>query len=257
VFQRAQNVSGILRAWLPAVPAERFHVVTVPPPSAPRSLLWERFASVVGVDPEVCEKPPPTNNESIGQASAGLVRLLNLELGKLTLSDYRAVVKTELAARVLSERAKVEPRANTNHALRTFAARVNTANRDAIVAAGVEVTGDLDDLPTEAGPAPEGTGDDLVMPTAEQYLESAAFAIPRMHEVMHKRARKLRKLDVEVEDALAEMPELPAEFDASRWSAALDPVDAAVRELAAVVRVAIELQRRLYTKQDEKKAKRD
>lgn len=250
VFQRAQNVAGILDAWLRVIPPERFHIVTVPPPGSPRTLLWERFASAVGVDPAVCDRPPPTSNESIGQASAGLVRLLNLELGKLTLSDYRSIIKTELAAKALSERANVEQRADTNPDLRAFAARTNAANREAIVAAGVDVVGDLEDLPCEPATGPDDGA--LRAPTPREYLETAAFAIPRMHQVVQRRARKLRRLEVEIEDALVDLPPGPAgEPPATRWDAEADPVQAAVRELAAVVRVAIELQRRIYAKQDE------
>ncbi|UYM07070.1 hypothetical protein [Solicola gregarius] len=250
VFRRAQDVESILERWLQFVPADHVHVVTVPPSSAPRTLLWERFASVLGVDPAACAKPPPTNNESIGQASAGLVRLVNLELGDITVSE-RSTVKTELANRILAMRVSEEPRARTSRALREFAAHANQQSRDAIASTGVDLVGDLGDLPVVAAHPPDEGPDELRMPTNDEYLEAAAFAIPHLHAVVDKRARRLRKKAVAVDDVLDRLPP-PTETKPSRWADAADPLDAAVKELTAVVRVAIDLQQRIYALQDGK-----
>lgn len=251
VFQRAQNVSRMLGRWLTWVPPERFHVVTVPSGSAPRSLLWERFASVVGVDPAVCDKAPPTDNESIGAASADLVRRLNLELGQLTLSDYRAIIKTELATKILSRRAGQESRARTNQALRDFAARTNQKTRDAVTAAGVDVVGDLDDLPVVPATGRVDEPDELTVPSDEELRDAAAFAIPRLRDALVRRARRHdRAGGTEGRDLVATLTDLPATMDAARWDSAPDPLHGAVEELASVVRVGIELQRRKYARQD-------
>ena len=253
VFRRAQDVETILQRWLAFLPADHIHVVTVPPPTASRTLLWERFASVVGVDPSVCSNPPPSNNESIGQASAGLVRLVNLALGDITVSE-RSTVKTELANRILAMRVSVEPRAATNFALRKFAASANQHSRDAIEAAGVDVVGDLDDLSVDPGSPPDDELDEIHMPTTEEFLEAAAFAIPHMHAVVDKRARRLRKSDVAVDDLLEGLP-APVETSPDQWGDAADPLDAAVDELTTVVRVAIDLQQRIYALDDKKRKK--
>ena len=49
-FMRAQDIQYILATWGLYLPPERIHLVTVPS-GADRTLLWERFAGVVGVDP--------------------------------------------------------------------------------------------------------------------------------------------------------------------------------------------------------------
>lgn len=247
VFHRAQNIQSIMDTWLEFVPPERFHIVTVPPSTAPKTLLWERFASVIGVDPSVATLPPPTSNESIGAASADLMRRLNLELGPLKLSDYRPTVKTALAAKALPERAKLESRARTNQQLRDFAARTNAMARDAITSAGVQLVGDLDDLPIVAAQAPDDGPDDLTVPADEEILESVAFAIPKMRELIRRRTKQLDEAGIDTEELRAPLADLPRNPKPKRWRGADDPVHAAVLELAGIIRVAIELQRMVYT----------
>ena len=50
-FWRQQDAPQILSRWLQVLPADRIHVVTVPQRGAPRDLLWDRFANVVGLRP--------------------------------------------------------------------------------------------------------------------------------------------------------------------------------------------------------------
>ncbi|MDN5851970.1 MAG: hypothetical protein L0K86_03825 [Actinomycetia bacterium] len=244
VLQRAQNVGKMLRRWLDAVPPERFHVVTVPSSDSPRSVLWERFASVVGVDPAVCSEPAPKSNTSLGHASTALLRMLYLEIGHLTTSE-RATIKRRLAQQVLSERASIEPRAHTDHALRKFAALKNRRIRSAIRAAGVDVVGDLNDLPT-AVPPPSDCTDGVAMAARADILAAAEFALPRMRAVVDERVAALRASGVPTDDALERLPS-PGEAQDS------DPLGAAVKELADVVRVAIEL----HTRQVDSRQHRD
>ena len=234
IIQRAQNVHRMLQRWLQIVPPERFHVVTVPPSDAPRSRLWERFASVIGVDPAVCSEPAPRSNTSLGHASTGLIRLISLELGHLTVSERRTI-KYQLATKTLSERASLEPHARTNAALREFAAQKNRRMRKSIRAAGVDVVGDLNDLPTSIALHDDDRPDDDVESAhRDDMLDAAQFALPRMRDLVDRRATALRESGLAPDDALERLPQ-PAPTDSE------DPLDAAVKELAGVIRVAIEL----------------
>lgn len=95
-----------------------------------------------------------------------------------------------------------------------FATRWNQRVRDAVRASGVRVVGSLDDLPTSLPPGrapPES-------PTADQLLAAAVDA----------RASLLRLAAPSDEHSAPDRPD--------RWSAAPDPVAAAVAELTDLVR---------------------
>lgn len=112
-FRRAQDIPRMLNAWLAHIPPERFTVVTVPGRGSPRRLLWERFAEANGVDPAVASRSAPRRNESIGAASAELLRRLNERLTDVRVSDYRPTMTNTLAAnvpRIRSQRQRADPR---------------------------------------------------------------------------------------------------------------------------------------------------
>ena len=50
-FWGVQEIPDVLDRWGDAVPRERVHLITVPPPGSSPTLLWERFAGVFGIDP--------------------------------------------------------------------------------------------------------------------------------------------------------------------------------------------------------------
>lgn len=51
-----KDLPAVLEKWSRHVPAERIHVVTVPPPGADKGLLLERFCSVLGIDPALLDQ---------------------------------------------------------------------------------------------------------------------------------------------------------------------------------------------------------
>ena len=148
-FLRTQDVPYMIRTWRRAVDADRIHVVTVPRASSPSSLLWDRLAAVVGVPPEVCVEQPAQANESIGYPSTELLRRVNAELGRLPARDYNQTMLDFLALRILAERREIETRACLDRPTCEFGLAWNGRTRRAIADSGVEVVGDLEDLPTE------------------------------------------------------------------------------------------------------------
>jgi hypothetical protein len=74
---RTLDVRLVLERWAPTVPAERVHVLPLPPPGSPRELLWQRFAGLVGLDPDSFDLSPTFPNESMGVAEAETLRRIN------------------------------------------------------------------------------------------------------------------------------------------------------------------------------------
>jgi hypothetical protein len=241
LFRRALDVPRMLDSWAGVVPPERLHVVTVPPPGSRHELLWERFASVLGVDPATAPEPPKGHNPSLGYASADLMRRLNAELGRLPRERYNPTLKHHLAEQVLAERAFAERPAELDAATHTFATRWNRRTRAALEASGVHLVGDPEDLPTTE--AAQDLPSSIEPPADADLLAAAEHAVSGMEELVRRRRRRLRKRrgEAPAKEGRAES----VTERRQRWDAETDPVRTAVRDLADVSRVAIALQDRL------------
>ncbi len=102
-FWRHQAATPIARRWSRGVGADAVTIVTLPPAGSADDLLWRRFCTAVGLDPEPFDLTRAAN-ESLGAASAEVMRTLNERLGgALSTHDYNAVVK-RLAKRGLAPR---------------------------------------------------------------------------------------------------------------------------------------------------------
>lgn len=104
-FWRYHDPVRVLRRWGGDLPADRLHVISMPPTSADPTLLWRRFASAIGVDPARYQTPDRPANESLGAAQAELLRLVNVALADdLPLREpYRYGVHRPLIQEVLLE----------------------------------------------------------------------------------------------------------------------------------------------------------
>ncbi len=224
------DVPRILRRWAPAVPPGRLHVVTVPRASGDPTLLWRRFAQVVGVDPAVATDAPDDENASIGYASTELVRRVNVALPRISRSEYNWTVKERLALEILAERADAEDRATLSVAAYDRALQWNAAVRDAVVEVGAQVVGDLDDLPVEPDPQRRASLPTQPHPAPrDQVLAAADAAVRGLQELRDKRVRRLTRLGSPPGPGEHPAPEGASE----RWASATDPVDSAVTEIAA------------------------
>lgn len=79
-FWRVHDTLAILDIWSRYVPAGRVHVITVPPRGSSSGLLWQRFASLLGVDPARADLSLARANASLGVAEIEFLRRLNLAL---------------------------------------------------------------------------------------------------------------------------------------------------------------------------------
>ena len=237
-FRRSQDVAQMLGVWRRQLPPERIHVVTVPPRGSEPRLLWDRFARVVGLDPDAYRSPASVPNTSLGYASAELLRRVNLELGEVLPTDYGATLRDHLATRGLAQRSAEETGPRLDRDTYAFALEWNRRTRQAVLDASAVVTGDLDDLPVTMG---EGQGlDDAQRPPTEAELLSAAYVgVDSMRTLVARRTRRAQRQGIELGPA----PLHSTDTESEEWERAVDPVSAAVAEIAELCRTAIDLRR--------------
>jgi hypothetical protein len=162
-FWGVQEVPDILRRWGSTLPAEHVHLVTVPPPGAPRDLLWQRFAQVLGLDTDRYRPSGARANPSLGVPETALIRALNTRLnnGVLANEDYRHFVRELLAHRTLSQR-RGSARLTLPPRVREWAEQLSETWVEELAGHGYDVVGGLDEL----------------RPVASAELQAAPYADP-------------------------------------------------------------------------------
>jgi hypothetical protein len=104
-FWRVHDTLAILDLWSAHVPPERVHVITAAPREAGTSLLWERFASLLDVDPASVDLSRARANSSLGLPEIEFLRRLNAELpSEIPDWYYMWNVKESLAHEALAAR---------------------------------------------------------------------------------------------------------------------------------------------------------
>jgi hypothetical protein len=153
-FWGVQEVPDILDRWGGTLPPERVHLITVPKPGAPRDLLWQRFASVLGLDAAALEPETSRANASLGVPETALVRRINERVnGLLRNEDYRELVRELLAHRTLSLRTG-SPRLSLPPDVRSWAVDLSESWIEVLAERGYDVRGDLDELRPDVAVAP-------------------------------------------------------------------------------------------------------
>ncbi|GAA5104952.1 hypothetical protein GCM10025762_07480 [Haloechinothrix salitolerans] len=174
---RQQDLGAILRKWNEVIPAERTHVITVPPPGADPGALWERFAAVIGIKPDEYSPPPRGVNTSLGVTSAELMRRVN------TLSHKRGMkwrkserlFKQILSKQVLSQRKGKEPALVLPDEHWPWAIEQGKRIAAEVEQTGARVWGDLAELVPDRAHAREGATPDQA--TDSELLEAALDGI--------------------------------------------------------------------------------
>ncbi|MEJ7689547.1 MAG: hypothetical protein WKF76_03450 [Nocardioidaceae bacterium] len=145
-FWRAQDLPVALKRWSQGIPPEHVHVVTTPPAGSPPTLLWERFASVLGLDGASYDTDIPVVNTSLSVTAAEVLRRFNVRHGhELTHLQYRRLVRKGLFD-VLSE--VVEDSSKLTLTSSEYAALSKRSEEGAAAARarGYDIVGSLDDL---------------------------------------------------------------------------------------------------------------
>lgn len=165
-FWRQQGTAGIAKRWASSVGRENVVIVTAPPKGAPRNLLWERYAGLVGIDPASCDLEV-TSNPSLGLASTLVLRRLNelLEADRLSRGAYHQRVKRVLAKHGMARYRGAEPALGLDEEWVYERSRKEIASLRKL---DVPVVGDLDELTSYPVP---GVQPDAV--SVEEQLEAA------------------------------------------------------------------------------------
>ena len=174
-FWREQNVADVCERWGSAVGSDQVVVVTVPPPGAPPEELWRRFATALGVDPSDCVGPGSAN-ESLGAASAEVLRQLNARVDGMAYGEYSRRIKQQLAKRVMAPHRGEETAVGFTPPpwLRERSERMVASLRES----GVRVIGDLAELEplAVAGAAPDDVPVDEQLAAAVAAIEGLVRA---------------------------------------------------------------------------------
>jgi len=195
-FWGVQEVPDVLDRWASTIDRQRVHLVTVPPPGASPTLLWERFAGVFGIDPTEFT-PSDRANTSLGVPESAMVRRLNVELnGVLPNEHYRSLVREMLVHRNLSQRPD-SPRLALPADVHVWASDLGRRWVSELALRGYDVVGELDDLvPGEPRPFADPDHCD-----ERAVADAAVDALA----IMTQEAAKLRDVEVELHGVIGDL----------------------------------------------------
>jgi hypothetical protein len=169
-FLLSQRVGRFIRMWRDRVGAEHVHVVTVPGPGAPREALWERFASVLQVDPAIATQTQVESNPSTGYATAHLVCLVHAEAARRGLPDFETQRLAGFVAAQAAMRRDEGTKPPLDRATLRFTAGWNREVIRVLRRSRVRLVGDESDLPVK----PDLSQERRLQPPDDESLDRAA-----------------------------------------------------------------------------------
>jgi hypothetical protein len=145
-FWLVQDLTDIVRRWGTHVPPERVHVVTVPPSAADPTLLWRRYASVLGLDKaDIDSAAAPMRNVSLGRVETELLR----QVHKTKDPRFRGLGRQRWTRGVLGNTILVQRPGRpigVPEDARSWVDQRSDRMVRALQKSGFDVVGDLDDL---------------------------------------------------------------------------------------------------------------
>ncbi|MDP9821240.1 hypothetical protein [Nocardioides massiliensis] len=204
-FWGVQEVPDVLARWGDTLPPERVHLVTVPRPGAPRELLWERFAGILGIDAERYRPERSRVNASLGVPESALIRRLNVHaIDRIPPEDYRPLVRELLVHQTLSQRTD-SARLALPPDVHAWATELSETWIEALGKRGYDVIGDLAEL------RPDPPTGDFVDPDAPDEAQVAEAGVEAL-AVAVEEAVRLRGVE---RDLRHEVDRLHAELQAA------------------------------------------
>ncbi|GAA4383005.1 sulfotransferase family protein [Tsukamurella soli] len=190
-FWEFQDLPRVLDTWAGGLPADRVHVVTVPPAGGPRDELWRRFTATVGLDADALPATVPGSNAALSTAQIELLRRMNTRLQpeRIEWARYEAAVKEFLIGSVLfdlpaPDRPALPPAHSPWVRERAHAAAAVIRER------GYDVVGDLSELepvpPRRPAAAPS---DEELLELALDTLAETVRRMPLPQPTLADRAR--------------------------------------------------------------------
>jgi len=214
-FWRVHDTLAILDIWSRQVPADRVHVIMTTPPGSDPGLLWQRFASLLDVDPGSVDLTRARPNSALGMPETEFLRRLNQAIPE-EVPDwfYMWTVKEAVAHRALAARPR-DARLTLPASRDTWA----TEQAEILVAglrdSGYHLIGDLGELRprqvTEPSASPADQPAEQVLAAA---VDAAAALVTNHYRKAHPAASPLaspagqRGLAGRVESTVASSPRL-------------------------------------------------
>ena len=191
-FWRVQDFADVAERWGGSLPPDRVHVVTVPPAGADPSALWDRFATLLGLEPDAFDTEVSRANTSLGVEQAELLRRVNEELGdRVPLpGPYPSLVKNLLAHQVLAGRPGT--RLALDEATTEFAIQRSREIADRLAALGVHVVGELADLVPDPAAARAAARPSFVTPADDVLLAESVAAMAGLLDGFAQRGAQRR-----------------------------------------------------------------
>lgn len=211
-FWRVQHLSRVLDKWGADLPAGQTHLVTVPPRGAPKGLLWQRFASVLDIDPNTVDQSVTLPNESLGVDEIEMLRRVNTLIPRDSPPpQVQLMIKQILAEGVLASRAGMR-KIQTPDDLHAWMVERGAAMVEQLRLRRCTVVGDLDELLPGAQP-PGGA-----LPASADDRAVAAVAVDTVAHLLFERddiqrlLAEQRTLASELEKRAARVAELRGEL---------------------------------------------
>ncbi len=146
-FWSVHDTIEILRTWSRHIPPERVHVITMPPAGSSRTLLWERFAGLIGVDPTSIDATSAKSNASLSVAEVEFIRRINAAIPVETPDwFYMHFVKGALAHNAFAERTAQRDRLGLPANRDEWARKQADMTIAELQVSGYDIIGDLDEL---------------------------------------------------------------------------------------------------------------
>lgn len=202
-FWRIRDAPDILSRWSRVLPPERVHVITVPRPGAPQTWLWERFAGLIGLDPELYDTSVAQGNLSLGTAETQFLRTLNVQLDdRIGWATYNRFVKLYLAQEVLSGRQgkeRIELGAGQHERAAAQSEELATEFADR----SYDIVGNLGDLvPAPETPRQSPVGPPSPSVQSEMALDALVGLLERI-DSMRRKEEQLRERTERLEQEIA------------------------------------------------------
>jgi GT2 family glycosyltransferase len=172
-FWRVHDTLAILGIWSRRLPAGHVHVITTPPRGSATGLLWQRFASLLGIDPGRVDLTRARPNASLGMPEIEFLRRLNQALpDEVPDWFYMWNVKEAVAHQALAARPR-DGRLVLPASRDTWAKSQAEDLVAALSGSGYDLVGDLDELRPRPATGPAAGPEDQ---PAERVLDAAVTA---------------------------------------------------------------------------------
>jgi hypothetical protein len=188
---RTLDIRRVLERWAPTFPPERVHVLPLPGAAAPRREIWDRFAGLLGVDPDSVDLTQSFPNASMGVVETETLRRINHHLGDFSSAiDRGTYIRSFLADERLVPR-DGDPFWPDDERIAEIRERGRSAV-EYIAAQGFDVIGDLDALLVPDDPPPRRRPESVTdSEVAQVAVELAARMLHDVRDLRHER-RALR-----------------------------------------------------------------